>query len=307
MQGAINIFITRVFAGGALCLFACSTVQAQEPAAPRNVICLARCVGPDRPGEGAFEMIGSWVGTRGKAGGGMDALDAEGLPLNDEGRMRILSHDEAQLAMVERQCIGWPDYYFIHGGGFGVNISSEVDPVKGKIVAYTVGAWEDRPAMKIWMDGRPHPSKYAPHTRAGFTTGRWEGNTLVTTTTHMTGALSRSLPMSDEATLTMRFYRYGDLLTILAIVDDPVYLAEPWVSSGTIQPSVIPALPTGPPCITTYEGHAGEVVPHYLPGTNPFVDEATKKNGIPRDAVLGQDETLYPEYQKKIAAAASAK
>ena len=33
--------------------------------------------------------------------------------------------------------------------------------------------------MTIWMDGRPQPSKYAEHTRGGFTTGRWEGNTLV--------------------------------------------------------------------------------------------------------------------------------
>ena len=37
----------------------------------------------------------------------------------------------------------------------------------------------------IWMDGRPHPSKYAPHTWAGFTTGEWRGSTLVTTTTHL--------------------------------------------------------------------------------------------------------------------------
>ena len=25
--------------------------------------------------------------------------------------------------------------------------------------------------MTIWMDGRPHPSEYAEHTRGGFTTG----------------------------------------------------------------------------------------------------------------------------------------
>ena len=37
----------------------------------------------------------------------------------------------------------------------------------------------------IWMDGRPHPSEYAPHTWMGFSTGVWEGNMLTVTTTHV--------------------------------------------------------------------------------------------------------------------------
>ena len=45
--------------------------------------------------------------------------------------------------------------------------------------------------MRIWMDGRPHPSQYALHTRSGFTTGAWEGNTLVTYTTHMKAGFLR--------------------------------------------------------------------------------------------------------------------
>ena len=66
----------------------------------------------------------------------------------------------------------------------------------------------------IWMDGRPHPSKYAVHTRSGFTTGRWEGNSLVTYTTHMkTGQLRKTgPPISDEATMTTRYYRHGGIL-----------------------------------------------------------------------------------------------
>ena len=46
---------------------------------------------------------------------------------------------------------------------------------------------------------------------------------------------------------------------------------------------------------------AGESVPHYLPEKNPFVDEMTKTYGVPRDAVIGMPETLYPEYRKKLA------
>jgi hypothetical protein len=37
-----------------------------------------------------------------------------------------------------------------------------------------------------------------------------------------------------------------------------------------------------------------------LPEKNPFVDEMTKKYGVPRDAAIGKPETLYPEYRKKI-------
>ena len=37
-----------------------------------------------------------------------------------------------------------------------------------------------------------------------------------------------------------------------------------------------------------------------LPEKNPFVDEMTTHYQVPREAVLGFPETLYPEYRKKI-------
>jgi len=91
-----------------------------------------------------------------------------------------------------------------------------------------IGAWVDRAPLTIWMDGRPHPSKYAEHTRAGFTTGTWEGNTLVSYTTHMKAGFLRKTGArsSEEAAMTMRFYRHGDILTVLAIIDDPIYLPK---------------------------------------------------------------------------------
>jgi hypothetical protein len=46
-------------------------------------------------------------------------------------------------------------------------------------------------------------------------------------------------------------------------------------------------------------GKKGEV-PHYLPNTNPFVDEMAKLYGIPLEAVRGGAMTMYPEYRKKI-------
>lgn len=250
------------------------------------------------------EIAGSWAPRSHEflSGDGLP-VDFTGIPLNEEGRIRALSYSQSQLAMVERQCQGWPPFYFVQGP-FGLNIWREADPLKGNVISYTIGAWEDRPPLTIWMDGRPHPSKYAEHTRAGFTTGKWEGNTLVAYTTHMKAGFLRKTgaPSSDEATMTTRFYRYGDILTVLAIIEDPIYLAEPWMLSKSFQMSVAPVSPIGPPCVTAYEANTQETAPHYLPEKNPFVDEMTTRYGVPREAAIGTPETLYPEYRKKLSA-----
>lgn len=243
------------------------------------------------------ELTGSWEPLPfEELAGDTLPVDYTGIPLNAEGRTRALSYSESQLSMIERQCQGWPPFYFAQGP-FGLKIWSQAEPVKGTVVSYTIGAWEDRPAIVIWMDGRPHPSKYAEHTRSGFTTGRWEGSTLVTYTTHIKAGFIRKTgpPSSDEATMTARFMRHGDLLTVLVEIVDPIYLAEPEILTRTFQVSPLEISPTGPPCISTFEGVAsGASVPHYVPEENPFVDEMTKTYGVPRDAAVGMPETLYP-------------
>jgi hypothetical protein len=255
-----------------------------------------------RPAAAQSEITGSWAARNHEvlAGDGFP-VDFTGIPLSDEGRTRALSYSESQLAMIERQCQGWPPFYFVQGP-FGLKIWSETNPLKGNVISYTIGAWEDRPQLTIWMDGRPHPSKYAEHTRAGFTTGVWEGNTLVAHTTHIKAGFLRKTgaPSSDEATMTTRFYRHGDIMTVLAIIEDPIYLAEPWILSKSFQLSAAPVSPIGPPCVSIYEANTGETAPHYLPEKNPFVDEMTTRYGVPRDASIGKPETLYPEYRKKL-------
>ena len=84
------------------------------------------------------------------------------------------------------------------------------------------------------MDGRPHPPDYAAHTWQGFSTGSWDGDVLVVKTTHLKAGWMRrnGLPLSDRATMTDRFHRYGDLMTHVMIVEDPVYLTEPLVKTN---------------------------------------------------------------------------
>jgi hypothetical protein len=203
--------------------------------------------------------------------------------------------------MVERQCQGWGAAYAVLGP-FGLRISSQSDPTTNRIVSYTIDPWEDWNGLTIWMDGRPRPSQNALHTQAGFTTGRWEGGALAARTTHMQPGFIRKtgVPLSDQATIDWRFFRHDNVLTVLMIASDPVYLVEPEIISKGFRFSQNP-LDYRDPCVPGFEGREpGDSVPHFAADENPFVDEFIKLYNLPREAVLGYRETLYPEYRKKI-------
>jgi hypothetical protein len=63
--------------------------------------------------------------------------------------------------------------------------------------------------------------------------GEWVGNTLKITTTHLKdGYLKRGGPQtSDMLTMTEYLTRHDNLLTIVQVVEDPIYLDEPYVIS----------------------------------------------------------------------------
>lgn len=246
---------------------------------------------------------------------GPGPADYLGLPLNDEGRAVALSYDPAaRVGTPLIQCSLYTPYYLLLGP-FGVRIWAEYDEVTGQLAAWKIGGWLDRATMTIWMDERPRPPKGALHTEAGFTTGVWTGETLTTYTTHFKEGLLRrnGAPSSDLATLTQHITRHGDLLTITARLEDPVYLTQPHVVSRVWQldanngQRVLGSAPLtiGNSCEPFSE--MGEhpprgFVPHYLPGKNPWVNEVSEKFHIPVEAVMGHTETLYPEYRKKLKA-----
>ena len=205
--------------------------------------------------------------------------------------------------MPERTC-WFQTQWHIAAGPFSLRMWAVPDPITGKVQAWVVAAWETRAPMTIWMDGRPRPSKNAPHDQTGFTTGVWNGNELIATTTHLkTGYIRRNgAASSDQATITTHFRRHGDMLTLTLFMEDPVYLTEPYILTRSYNLSTNPVPIGGPPCIVGDEGVESGRVPHYLPGKNPFLDEIAKRYGIPPDAALGGAETMYPEYREKIRA-----
>jgi hypothetical protein len=46
-------------------------------------------------------------------------------------------------------------------------------------------------------------------------------------------------------------------------------------------------------------------VPHYLPGTNPFLSEFGEKFRLPTEVTLGGSAGMYPELARKIERAAN--
>ncbi len=235
---------------------------------------------------------------------GPDIGDYLGLPINDAARLRGDSWDASLLTLPEHQCKPHPSDYGVRGPA-NLRIWKEVETDSQKTIAYhTHISWQS-PERTIWMDGRPHPPEYAAHTWQGFSTGKWDGDVLTVTTTHLKiGWIRRNgIPRSDRAVVTEHFIRHGDYLTDAVIVNDPVYLTEPFIRTTDWQSD--PRQQIAPyPCESVVEiDRPLGAVPHHLPGTNPFLKEFADRYNVPEQAARGGAETMYPEYRQKLAAA----
>ena len=229
---------------------------------------------------------------------GPELGDYLGLPINNAARLKANSWEASTQTIPERQCIPHGADYLFSRAGFPMRIWTEEDPVTEKVVAIRIRSYAWGVERTIWMDGRPHPSKYARHTWQGFSTGQWNANVLTVTTTHLKWNYLRrnGVPRSDEATVTEHFARHGDYLTLLTYIDDPVYLTEPLLrTSGYV---LDPQQQLEPfPCEPVEEVVRPEgAVPHHLPGTNKDIQEFPAKYGLPAKTAMGGAETMYPGY-----------
>jgi cyclase len=229
--------------------------------------------------------------------------DFSGVPMNDAARMYAESYDVRRVVLLEHQCAPY-NLAHIFRGPMQFRIWEEKDPATQQIIAYNEFLGTYQQFRKSWMDGRPHPPEYAPHTFMGFSTGEWHGDVLTVTTTHIKKEFYRrsGIPSSDLTTVVEHYIRHGNMLTHVMIATDPVYLSEPYVNSEEFV-----LMERGNQNWLYNCEYAMEVptdknkVPHFLPGKNPFMKDFANKFGLPFDAIWSGAESTYPEYLSRIA------
>jgi glyoxylase-like metal-dependent hydrolase (beta-lactamase superfamily II) len=177
-----------------------------------------------------------------------------------------------------------------------------VDQRTERLIAYTITGLFGRADRTIWLDGRPHPSKYAEHLWQGFSTGEWVEGGLKVTTTHIKYSFvhRNGIPLSPYALMTEYYWRHGDFLTLAIIVEDPIYLTEPLVRTATFKrdPNLtIPALQPFEVAEELPSLEKGQVPAYPLGTTHP---EYATRHKLPFEVSQGGAQTMYPEYMKRI-------
>ena len=234
---------------------------------------------------------------------GGDWGDFTGLPINDAARFYAESWDISRGSVPEHQCEVY-NVAHIFRGPLQFRVWNERDPDSQEILAIKMYLGTYEQWRTIWMDGRPHPADYMPHTWMGFSTGEWHGDDLVVTTSHVKAEYLRreGIPFSDKLTVVEHFIRHGNVITHVMIATDPIYLSEPMINTEEFV--VMDRSNTNwlyncstaeeVPRLTKHD------VPSFLPGKNPFLGYFADQVGLPQEAVQGGAETTYPEYRAKL-------
>jgi cyclase len=272
---------------------------------PRGVACAAAIalLALSAPAYAQITFVGEWSGRyhedQPDRVPGEEPGDFSGLPINEAARMFGDGWDVARHSVLEHQCAPYTIPYMYFGPN-QFRIWEEKHPDTQELIAIKMymGTYQQR--RTIWMDGRPHPPEYAPHTFMGFSTGEWNGDTLTITTTHIKAGYFRrtGIPASDRLTVVEHWIRHGNVLSQVTISTDPVYLTEPYIRS---QEFVM--MERGNTNWLYNCEYVMEVpkdkneVPHYLPGQNPWIGEFSAKHAMPEAGVRGGAETLLPEWR----------
>jgi cyclase len=230
---------------------------------------------------------------------GEEPGDFSGVPINEAARFFADSWDVARHSVLEHQCAPYTlPYMFFGPNQFRIWQEHNQDTQELVAIRMHLGTYQQE--RTIWMDGRSHPPDYAPHTFMGFSTGKWNGDTLTITTTHIKAGYFRrtGIPASDRLTVVEHWIRHGNVLSQVTIATDPVYLTEPYIRS---QEFVL--MERGNTNWLYNCEYVMEVpkdkneVPHYLPGANPWIGEFSAKHAMPEAGVRGGAETLLPEWR----------
>jgi hypothetical protein len=271
-----------------------------------GVLLLVLAAGAWSSAEAQVDLTGLWRPmARNQDGSGMTG-DSAGLPLSPAGQWRAQSWSPDDFDTAEWVCRPHSFDYSLEGPLSALRLWADIDRPTQRVIAYRGHLNMMEQETAIWMDGRSHPPENTLHTWSGFTTGEWDGDVLVTTTTHLKEAYMRrtGVMRSDKATVRTRWRRIGNYLQATSILYDPVQMTEPYVRS-TMMWIYDPALVESPyPCEEATETAIprGDVA-HFLPGRSPLPGLNPKladRFFTPIEARVGGPETMYPEFIAKI-------
>jgi hypothetical protein len=272
----------------------------------RRILLVLLVAAAGHPVVAQVDITGLWRPLpRNQDGSGMIG-DAAGVPISAAGRWRLESWSPDDFDTAEWACRPHAWDYSLEGPLSQMRLWADIDAAFQRPLAYHGHLNQQEQETTIWMDGRTHPPANALHTWSGFSTGEWDGDVLVVTTTHLKEAYIRrsGLMRSDRAVARTRWRRIGEFLQATSILYDPVLMAEPYIRT-TMTWIDDPTLVVAPyPCEEATEVAIPRgTAPHYLPGQSllPALNPKTPDRfGTPYEARLGGPETMYPEYIAKM-------
>ena len=211
------------------------------PGVPRTADGEVDMNGPvPRTADGHPDLSGLWRGARRRAGEDAEA-QSDSPPLagfadvgqNIEGglpfrpwaaELRAAREADGSKDNPEAHCLPMGNTQFHTQGA-----PRQFVQVPGRIVILYEASMGYR---QIFTDGRPSPDNDPQPWYYGYSTGRWQGDTLVVTTTNLRDGEWLDIlgsPLTDAATVTERFHRpsFGRM-EIDITIDDPKAYTEPF-------------------------------------------------------------------------------
>jgi hypothetical protein len=273
------------------------------------VLALTIGFGVARASAQPVDLAGMWSATLGnheelplRGDPGVEVGEYVGIPLNEAARQHAESWMPTMHSLLEWQGRPHPVTYAMRAPRPDFRMGPIVDLKTEKLIGYTVTGLFGRADRTIWLDGRPHPSKYAEHKWQGFSTGEWMDGALKVTTTHIKYSFvhRNGIPLSPYAVMTEYYWRHGDLLSLAIFVEDPVYLTEPLMRTSTFKLDPTLTIPAPLPF------EIAEELPSLQKGQVPAYPLGTKHreyaqgHNVPFEASQGGAHTMYPEYIERL-------
>ncbi len=150
-------------------------------------------------------------------GGELGVGEFGGLVLTESALAEAEAYDFAAELDRENTCVT-PSAAFFMQAPFPMEIYHGRDLIVFKMEYYDM-------YRVVFLDGREHPPADAPHSKSGHSAGRWEGDTLVVDTTHLSSAtfMNNGFNHSDDIHMVERFSMSpdGETLWLVQTYEDP--------------------------------------------------------------------------------------